>query len=54
MGLLIFMLLDHAQTAQVAKEYGATEIINYKGDIVEQVLETKGAGVDKVLIAGVA
>jgi threonine dehydrogenase-like Zn-dependent dehydrogenase len=40
--------------AQIAKEYGATEIINYKnGSIVDQVLAlTKGAGVDKVLIAG--
>lgn len=38
----------------VAKQYGATDIINYKeGDIVEQVLEkTHGRGVDKVVIAG--
>jgi threonine dehydrogenase-like Zn-dependent dehydrogenase len=41
--------------AQIAKEYGATEVINYKnGDIVEQILDlTNGAGVDKVCIAGV-
>ncbi|HAA37853.1 MAG TPA: NAD(P)-dependent alcohol dehydrogenase [Firmicutes bacterium] len=40
--------------AQIAKEYGATEVINYKnGDIVEQILDlTNGAGVDKVCIAG--
>lgn len=40
--------------AAVAKEYGATDIINYReGDIVEQVMEkTHGKGVDKVIIAG--
>lgn len=39
---------------KVAKEYGATDIINYRqGDIVQQILEkTKGKGVDKVIIAG--
>jgi len=39
---------------RVAKEYGATEVVNYKdGDIVEQILElTKGKGVDRVIIAG--
>jgi len=39
---------------RVAKEFGATEIINYKnGDIVKQVLElTKEKGVDRVIIAG--
>ena len=38
----------------IAKEYGATDIINYKeGDIVEQIMEkTNGKGVDKVIIAG--
>jgi threonine dehydrogenase-like Zn-dependent dehydrogenase len=40
--------------AQVAKEYGATEIINYKnGSILEQIMDkTKGKGVDKIIIAG--
>ncbi|MBQ5649599.1 MAG: NAD(P)-dependent alcohol dehydrogenase [Clostridia bacterium] len=40
--------------ADVAREYGATEIIDYhNGDIAEQVLElTNGKGVDKVIIAG--
>lgn len=40
--------------AKVAKEYGATEVINYKeGDIVEQILaRTNGLGVNRVLIAG--
>lgn len=39
---------------QIAKEYGATDIINYReGDIVEQIMEkTHGKGVDKVIIAG--
>ena len=40
--------------ARIAKEYGATDIINYReGDIVEQVLEkSHGTGVDRVIIAG--
>jgi len=39
---------------QIAKEYGATEIINYReGDILEQIMEkTHGKGVDKVIVAG--
>ena len=39
---------------ELAKKYGATEIINYKnGDIVQQVLEaTKGQGADNVIVAG--
>lgn len=39
---------------QAAREYGATDIVNYKeGDIVEQILEkTHGKGVDKVIVAG--
>lgn len=39
---------------QAAKGYGATDFISYKnGSIDEQVMElTKGAGVDKVIIAG--
>ena len=38
----------------VAKKYGATDIINYReGDIVAQIMErTKGKGVDKVIVAG--
>ena len=40
--------------ADLALEYGATEIINYKnGSIVDQILDrTHGRGVDKVVIAG--
>lgn len=39
---------------EIAKSYGATDIINYReGDIVEQIMEkTGGKGVDKVVIAG--
>ncbi len=39
---------------QAAKEYGATDIINYKdGDIVEQIMDlTHGKGVDRVIVAG--
>ena len=39
---------------EIAKEYGATDIINYReGDIVEQVMDlTGGKGVDRVIIAG--
>lgn len=40
--------------SQVAKEYGANEIIDYhNGDVVAQILEkTNGKGVDKVIVAG--
>jgi len=40
--------------ADVAKAYGATEIIDYhNGDIAEQVLDlTHGKGVDRVIVAG--
>ena len=39
---------------RVAKEYGATDIINYReGDLVEQIMEkTNGKGVDRVVVAG--
>lgn len=39
---------------EIAKEYGATDIINYKeGDIVEQIMDkTRGKGVDRVIVAG--
>ena len=50
----VFAVGSRPNCIQIAKEYGATEIINYReGDIVEQVLKlTGGKGVDKVLIAG--
>ncbi|MCL2851923.1 MAG: NAD(P)-dependent alcohol dehydrogenase [Defluviitaleaceae bacterium] len=39
---------------EVAKKYGATEIVSYKdGPLDKQILElTKGQGVDKVIVAG--
>ena len=50
----IFAVGSRPTCVQVAKEFGATEIINYKnGDIVKQVLDlTGGKGVDRVVIAG--
>lgn len=40
--------------AALAREYGATEIINYReGDIVKQIMElTHGKGADRVIVAG--
>lgn len=45
---------SRANCIAIAKEYGATDIINYKdGDIVDSIMEkTHGKGVDKVIIAG--
>ncbi|NLJ78879.1 MAG: NAD(P)-dependent alcohol dehydrogenase [Tissierellia bacterium] len=50
----IYAVGSRPNCIKVAKEYGATGIINYKeGDIVEQVIAKTGVqGVDKVLIAG--
>lgn len=50
----IYAVGSRPNCIQVAKEYGATAIVNYReGDIVEQVEElTKGKGVDRVVIAG--
>jgi len=50
----IFAVGSRPNCVQIAKEFGANEIINYKqGDIVDQVLDlTKGKGVDRVIIAG--
>lgn len=50
----IYAVGTRANCIEVAKGYGATDIINYKkGPLDEQIMElTKGKGVDKVLIAG--
>lgn len=50
----IYAVGSRPNCSQIALEYGANKIINYKnGDITEQVLEaTKGKGVDKVIVAG--
>ena len=38
---------------ELAKEYGATHIVNYRnGDIVEQIMALNGGPVDKIIIAG--
>jgi len=50
----LFAVGSRQKCCEIAKKYGATEIINYKnGDIVDQILEkTNGKGVDRVVIAG--
>ena len=50
----IFAVGSRPNCVQAAKDFGATEIVNYRnGDIVEQVLKlTDGKGVDRVIIAG--
>jgi len=50
----IYAVGSRPDCVRIAKEYGATDIINYKnGDIVEQVMDlTKGKGVDRVITAG--
>ena len=50
----LFAVGSRPKCIEVAKEFGATDIINYhEGDIVEQIMEkTQGKGVDKVVIAG--
>ncbi|MDR3289593.1 MAG: NAD(P)-dependent alcohol dehydrogenase [Peptococcaceae bacterium] len=50
----IFAIGSRPNCADVARKYGATDIINYKdGDIAQQILEaTNKKGVDKVIIAG--
>lgn len=50
----IYAVGSRTTCIQVAKEYGATDIINYReGDIVEQIMSKRnGKGVDRVIIAG--
>ena len=50
----LFAVGSRPNCVEVAKAYGATDIINYReGDIVAQILDkTGGKGVDKVIIAG--
>lgn len=50
----LFAVGNRQVCVDVALEYGATDIIDYKkGDIVEQILKaTNGKGVDAVVIAG--
>ncbi len=50
----IYAVGSRKNCADLALEFGASEIINYKeGDILEQIMaKTNGEGVDKVIIAG--
>ena len=50
----VFAVGSRPKCQEVAKFYGATDIINYKdGDIVDQILDANGGKfVDKVIIAG--
>ncbi len=50
----IYAVGSRKNCCDLAMEFGATEIINYRqGDIVEQILEkTSGRGVDRIIVAG--
>lgn len=50
----VFAVGSRPNCIEVAKGYGATDIINYReGDIVDQIMDkTNGKGVDRVVIAG--
>ncbi|MDR2488608.1 MAG: NAD(P)-dependent alcohol dehydrogenase [Desulfovibrio sp.] len=50
----VFAVGSRAVCVDVAKKYGATDIVNYRdGGIVEQIMEMTGKkGVDRVIIAG--
>ena len=50
----IFAVGSRTNCAALAREFGATDIINYRnGDIVTQIMDkTHGKGVDKIIIAG--
>lgn len=50
----VFAVGSRPRCVEAAKNYGATDIINYRdGDIVAQINElTNGTGVDKVIVAG--
>ena len=50
----IYAVGSRKNCCDLAREFGATDIINYReGDIVEQIMEkTHGQGVDKIVVAG--
>jgi threonine dehydrogenase-like Zn-dependent dehydrogenase len=50
----LYAVGSRANCVKAAREYGATDIINYReGDIVDQIMaKTGGRGVDRVIIAG--
>jgi alcohol dehydrogenase (NADP+) len=50
----LFAVGSRKHCCDIAREYGATDIVDYKnGDISEQIMRlTNGRGVDKIIIAG--
>ena len=49
----IYAVGSRKNCVELAKEYGATHIVNYRnGDIVEQIMKLNGGPVDKIIIAG--
>lgn len=49
----IYAVGSRKDCADLALEYGATHIVNYRnGDIVEQIMKLNGGPVDKIVIAG--
>lgn len=50
----IYAVGSRPNCIEIAQEYGATDIVNYKnGGIVEQIMDlTKNRGVDRVIVAG--
>lgn len=49
----IYAIGTRKNCAELAREYGATDIISYKdGDLVQQILEKEGGQVDRVIVAG--
>jgi len=49
----IYAVGSRKDCADLALEYGATHIVNYRnGDIVEQIIKLNGGLVDKIVIAG--
>ena len=49
----IYAVGSRKDCADLALEYGATHIVNYRnGDIVEQIMRLNGGPVDKIVIAG--
>ncbi|WP_081674133.1 zinc-binding dehydrogenase [Butyrivibrio sp. VCD2006] len=49
----IFAIGTRPNCIELAKEYGATDIISYEnGDIIEQIIKINGEQVDPCIIAG--
>lgn len=48
----IYGIGSRPRCSELAIEYGASKIINYKDDIIEQILDIEHGQVDKIIIAG--